>query len=355
MDYAEILIVDDMPDQIAFAGTLLRSTGYRVFAVTSGKTAIQFLERKKPDLIMMDIQMEDMDGLKVCEIIKQNEKTKNIPVIFLTAETSPEIIQKGFSIGGCDYVKKPFIREEYLARVKTHLQVSKQQKELTAANNELNLFCSAVSHDLKAPFNVINMLIQMLQNELNEDITNDAKNIMNIIELKIKQTAVMIERLFEFSKMCNIEPQIKPVEIQDIILETFQDLKMLEIGRDIQMICDPLPLIKGDVVLIQMMIKNLLSNAIKYSKNKEKTIINITSEEDKLYQIIKIRDNGAGFDMNYADKLFQIFQRLHDDEEFEGSGVGLALVNRIMQRHKGKVSAWGKVGEGAEFSLYFLK
>lgn len=355
MNYAEILIVDDMPDHIAFAGTLLRSEGYRVFAVTSGTVAIQFLEQKKPDLIMMDIQMDGLDGLKTCEIIKQNPKTKDIPVIFLTAETSPEIIQQGFSVGGCDYVKKPFIREEYLARVKTHLQISKQQKELTAANNELSLFCSAVSHDLKSPFNVINLLIQMLQSELEESENNDVTHIMHMITSKAKQTIVMIERLFEFSKMCNIEPQMKSVEIQDVIMETFHDLKMLEPDRDIQLVCDPLPIVKGDVVLIQMMIKNLLSNAIKYSRNKEKAIIKVTTEEDKLYQIIKIRDNGAGFDMNYVDKLFQVFQRLHDDEEFEGSGVGLALVSRIMKRHRGKVSAWGEVGEGAEFSLYFMK
>ncbi|MDE6092766.1 MAG: response regulator, partial [Ruminococcus sp.] len=98
-NYAEILVVDDMPDHIAYSGTILRSEGYRVFAASSGKAAIKFLETKIPDLIMLDIQMDDISGLELCEMFKKNSRTKDIPVIFLTAEMSPEIIQQGFSLG----------------------------------------------------------------------------------------------------------------------------------------------------------------------------------------------------------------------------------------------------------------
>lgn len=354
INYAEILVVDDMPDHIAYSGTILRAEGYRVFAATSGKAAFKFLERKIPDLILLDIQMDDIDGLTLCRIFKENPQTKDIPIIFLTAETSPETIQQGFALGGCDYVKKPFIKEEYLARVRTHLQISAQQKELAAANNELNLFCSAVSHDLKAPFNIINMLIEMLRNELSGIQNDDISNIMDMITAKSTQTKTMIERLFDFSKMCNITPRMTMVNIQEIIQTTFQELHDLSPERDIDFRCGELPEVKGDPVLLQAVVKNLLANAIKYTSKRKKAVIEVSGHVTQNNRIIKIKDNGSGFDMAYADKLFQVFQRLHSEEEFEGSGVGLALVSRIMKRHNGEVKAYGELDKGAEFSLIFI-
>ncbi|MGN1120475.1 MAG: response regulator, partial [Oscillospiraceae bacterium] len=183
-DYAEILIVDDTPEHITFAGNLLRDEGYRVYAVTSGSAALRFLETKRPDLIMLDIVMEGMDGLTVCKHLKENPNTSDIPVIFLTAETGTEAIKQGFALGGCDYVVKPFLREEFLARVKTHLNISRQSRALAAANQELNQFCSAVSHDLKSPLNVISMLIDMLSQELGNDKSEDVTRIMEMISKK---------------------------------------------------------------------------------------------------------------------------------------------------------------------------
>lgn len=350
-----ILLVDDVPFQINFAGNLLRSEGYCVSAATSGTKALQFLENHHPDLILLDIQMNDISGLKVCEILKKNAKTADIPVIFLTAETRPEIIQQGFLVGGCDYVKKPFVKEEYLSRIKTHLKISKQQYELKEANNELNQFCSAVSHDLKAPFHVINMLIQMLQDELSKSENAEIQNIVKMITSKSNQIIVMIERLLEFSKMCNIEPNIKRVNIKEIVMETYGDLKLIESDRKVEFDCEDLPYVMGDEILIQIAVKNLLSNSLKYTKKKKDAKIQVYHVEDQTYNIIKIKDNGAGFDMTYSDKLFQVFQRLHTEDEYEGSGVGLALVSRIMKRHNGFVQAWGQVNQGAEFSLFFPK
>ncbi len=354
-NYAEILVVDDMPDHIAYSGTLLRAEGYRLFAASSGKAAMRFLEKKIPDLILLDIQMDDINGLEVCKMIKANEDTRDIPIIFLTSETSPEIIGQSFDLGGCDYVKKPFVKEEYLARIKTHLQVSRQKKELTAANNELTQFCSAVSHDLKAPFNIINMLIEMLRGELGEEQDESIYTIMGMIESKATQTRIMIERLFDFSKMCNVQARVSHVDIKPIAEEIFQELSQLESERDIKLIFGDLPIVAADEVLMRTMLKNLLSNAIKYTSKKSSAIIEISGETTQTYNIIRIKDNGSGFDMAYSKKLFKVFQRLHSEEEFEGSGVGLALVNRIMQRHGGKVEAYAEIDKGAEFSLMFPK
>lgn len=353
-NYAEILVVDDMPDHIAYSGTLLRAEGYRVFAASSGKAAIHFLEKRIPDLILLDIQMGDINGLEVCRMIKANDRTRDIPIIFLTSETSPEMIVQGFELGGCDYVKKPFIKEEYLARIKTHLQVYNQQRQLTAMNNELTQFCSAVSHDLKAPFNIINMLIEMLRSELGDDTDDSIMTIMDMIVSKATQTKTMIERLFEFSKMCNVKANVHHIDISGIAQNIFDDLYELEPeGRNIEFKLGELPTVDADEVLVGIMLKNLLSNAIKYTSKREKAVIELTGRRESGYSVIKIKDNGSGFDMTYSGKLFQVFQRLHSDEEFEGSGVGLALIKRIMERHGGRVEAYGEVDKGAEFSLWF--
>ncbi|MDE6519746.1 MAG: response regulator [Ruminococcus sp.] len=354
-NYAEILIVDDMPDHIAYSGMLLKSEGYRVFATTSGKAVKRFIEKRVPDLILLDIQLGDMNGLEICRMIKTNPKTKEVPIIFLTSETSPDIINQSFELGGCDYVKKPFIKEEYLARIRTHLQINAQKHDLTNANNELTMFCSAVSHDLKAPFNIINMLVDMLKSELGENQSEGVYDIMAMIESKTTQTRIMIERLFEFSKMCNVKPEMKSVDIKKIAVNTFNELKSINPDRDIKFICGDLPIVKGDAVLIEIMLKNLLGNSIKYTSKRKKAVIEMSGNTDNTYNIIRIKDNGSGFDMTYANKLFQVFQRLHTDEEFEGSGVGLALVSRIMQRHGGRIEAYGEVDKGAEFSLLFPK
>lgn len=201
---AHILIVDDLPDHLAFAGTILRQQGYRVHAATSGRAALAFLEKRLPDLIVLDIHMEGMDGLELCRRIKENRQTSEIPVIFVTAETAPEVITAGFDAGCCDYVPKPFVRAEYLARISAHLRIARQNKALRTAYEELDRFCSAVSHDLKSPLSVIRMLLSMLKDELGDSVPDEAAHILGILDGKAELLTAMVERLLEFSRMCSI-------------------------------------------------------------------------------------------------------------------------------------------------------
>jgi two-component system sensor histidine kinase/response regulator len=331
----------------------LKKEGYKIYAATSGESALSFLQNIHPDLIMLDMKMEGIDGLTLCKKLKSNTETSDIPIIFVTAETSSEVIKKGFEVGCCDYVTKPFIKEEYIARVKTHLEISKQAHELKAANNELKMFCSAVSHDLKSPLNVVNMLIDTLKSELGENQTDEVLQITDMISQKSTQLIVMIERLLEFSKMCNIQPFIKSVSVENIIKSVFEELKSLESDRNIKLECADLPNINCDEVLAEILIKNIMTNAFKFTRQRSEAKIIVTSERLQNYVVISVKDNGAGFDMAYSDKLFKVFQRLHTDEEYEGSGVGLALVDRIMKRHGGRVEAVSEVNKGTEIRLYF--
>lgn len=355
MENAEILIVDDMPDYIAFASSILRDEGYKVYAASSGKAALKFLETRKPDLIVLDIKMSGMDGLEVCKAIKSSNETRNIPVIFLTSEASADVISQGFEIGCCDYVVKPFVKKEYLARIRTHLQISRQSRELAAAYNELDMFCSAVSHDLKSPLNVISMLVSSLEDELENDNKAEAFAVAEMIKNKSGQFVTMIERLLEFSHMCNIRPNMRELDLNKIFSEVFKELHALEPDRSIEMISGILPPVAGDEVLIKLAVKNILSNAFKFTRNRKNGVITVNFRDEGEYLAVSVKDNGAGFDMKYHEKLFKVFQRLHDADEFEGSGIGLALVDRVMKRHGGKVSIFGKVDKGAEICLYFKK
>lgn len=178
---AEILIVDDMPEHIAFAGTILRNEGFGVLGATSANAALKMTEKSKPHLILLDIKMEGMDGLELCRHFKSDEETKEIPVIFMTSESDPAMIKKGFELGCCDYVVKPFTKEELLARVKTHLEIYSKRRKLEEANNELSLFCSAISHDLRSPLNVTQMLADTLKEDIRAGNTEDALKIASMI------------------------------------------------------------------------------------------------------------------------------------------------------------------------------
>lgn len=353
-DIGEILIVDDVPEQITFAGSILREAGYKVRAVTSGKAALSYLEGHQPDLIMLDIKMEDMNGLDVCRTIKSDEMTKNIPVIFFSSDSSSETIRKGFEAGCCDYVVKPFIREEYLARVKTHMEIARKTIALENANSELKMFTSAVSHDLRSPLSVIKMLVDTLEDELQNGESGDIQKIIGMLKEKSVNTLKMTEHLLEFSRVCNAVPKIEAIDLNALTDDVLKELLALEPDRKISLNISPLPEVSGDSVLIRLLFRNLLSNALKFSKAREITEISVSASSDRKYHIISVKDNGIGFDMKHYDKLFEVFRRLHSDE-IEGSGVGLALCDRIIKRHGGKIEAVGVPDEGAEFKVYFRK
>lgn len=350
---ASILIVDDLPDHLAFAGAILRQQGYRVHAAASGKAALAFLERHAPDLIVLDVHMEGMDGLELCRRIKQQERTKDIPVIFVTADNHPAAITAGFEAGCCDYVSKPFVRAEYLARISAHLCIARQTRALAESYEELDRFCSAVSHDLKSPLSVMRMLLSALREELGDHLDGEAAHIVTMLDDKAGELTVMINRLLEFSRMCNIKPSFERLDLEAMLRACFQEQRLAEPDRSVALHCGALPPVRGDAVLIRMMLKNILSNAFKFTRTREQAVIEVHAAEEDGFTVISVRDNGVGFDMSYAGRLFRIFQRLHVQSEFEGTGVGLAMADRIMLRHGGRIRMQGKVNEGAEVFLYF--
>jgi signal transduction histidine kinase len=221
--------------------------------------------------------------------------------------------------------------------------------QLEAANKELEAFSYSVSHDLRAPLRGIAGFSRILLDDYADKLDADGRKYLRFLQSDAHKMGKLIDDLLALSRMGRREMNFGPFNMDSLAEAVFAELQPREPDRKIQIDINPMPAAYGDRAMIRQVMVNLLSNAIKFTKQKETAVIEVSGWTEGNEQVYCVRDNGDGFDMAYVHKLFGVFQRLHGDEEFEGTGVGLAIVHRIIQRHGGRVWAEGKVGEGAIF------
>jgi two-component system sensor kinase len=228
-------------------------------------------------------------------------------------------------------------------------------KELNAAYKELESFSYTVAHDLRAPLRAIGGFSRILLEESSEKLDDEGIRYLHIIQSDIKKMGNLIDDLLTLSRLGRREMRFTDFEMEDLAKSVFAELREQEPERRLQVSFDSLPPGRGDREMLRQVWGNLLGNAFKFTRPKEDAVIEIGGEVADGENIYCIRDNGVGFEMEYAAKLFEVFQRLHPEQEFEGTGMGLAIVQRIIQRHRGRVWAEGKVGEGAKFCFSLPK
>jgi len=351
----EVLLVDDSPEDIEAAVSLFNDNQYRVRIATKGSTALRYIQQHPPDIILLDIYMPEMNGFQICQKIKGYPQFAKIPIIFLTSSGDEESIKRGFELGAQDYVVKPFNLSELLARVNTHIKLKRQAESLIEAYEELDSFCYTIAHDLKAPLLSINKLIEYLFADYADKLNGDGNELLAHINDKSTEVLSIIDHLLDFSRMCEMPLKSEEINLEQLFFEVFNELKETQKHRQIELIIGRLPNIYGDPVMIKLMIANVLSNAIKYTVKRDLAIIETSCLENSDEYIISVKDNGIGFDMRYASRLFKMFQRLHSQNEFEGSGVGLAICQRILKRHGGRAWLVGDPDKGATFYFSFPK
>jgi len=240
--------------------------------------------------------------------------------------------------------------------LKLNAELQNNISQLEAANNELKSFSYSVSHDLRAPLRHIMGYVELLQKNASQLL--DAKSLHYLVTISdsAKRMGILIDDLLTFSRIGRAEMRMTQFALEQLVQEVLNDLEKETEGRGIQLEIGPLPDIYGDRPMIKLVFMNMIANAIKFTLPRKQARIQIGTGPDQEGQtVLFVRDNGVGFDMKYADKLFGVFQRLHSTGQFEGTGIGLANIQRIIHRHGGKTWAEGSVDEGATFSISLPK
>ncbi len=229
-------------------------------------------------------------------------------------------------------------------------ELAKRAADLEAANKEMESFAYSVSHDLRAPLRHIAGYAELLQKQASSLLDDKSRRYMEMIRESSKRMGALIDDLLGYSRIGRAETKLSAVDLEQLVGEVVAELRQETKGREIAWKIGPLPVCTGDRSMLKLVFVNLLSNAIKFTRKRPRAEIEIgcTDGREDLAELF-VRDNGAGFDMKYVDKLFGVFQRLHLAEEFEGTGIGLATVQRILHRHGGEIRAEGAVDQGATF------
>jgi K+-sensing histidine kinase KdpD len=247
--------------------------------------------------------------------------------------------------------KKLGLQQEKIKEFNNQLEyrVKERTEQLESLNKELEAFSYSISHDLKAPLRHISGYVSLLTKKYGTLFPEDGKHYLEMISFSVENMGELIEGLLHFSRSGRIDMNKKFLNMNEIVEAIIQPIREQEIDRQIEFMIEPMHLAFGDLEMMKSVWSNLIENAVKFSRKKEFTKIVIGANEEKNETVYFIKDNGVGFDMNYASKLFTVFQRLHLRKDYEGTGIGLANVQRIITRHGGKIWAESKVGEGTIF------
>ncbi|HTI71004.1 MAG TPA: ATP-binding protein [Candidatus Limnocylindria bacterium] len=364
-----ILVVEDHAEMRDFIAEGLGSE-YRVVTAVNGIQGFEMALERQPDVILTDFMMPGMSGQQLVEALQRDRRLQPIPVIMLTARVDEASRVACLRAGAQDFLIKPFSLAELRARVgnlaakkRAEVEVTRLNQmlldrnttlerltaELATVNQDLETFSFSIAHDLRAPIRAVGGLTGILTQKHGAHIPDGARLLLDRISLSARQMSQMIEGLLNFSRLGRRSINAVRVDVTALATRLAAGLQAESPDRNVSVRISQMPDCLGDALLLEHVLGNLLSNAFKFTRDRAEARIEVTSEPDADGVHYLVRDNGAGFDMRYAGKLFGVFHRLHRTEEFEGTGIGLSIVQRIVQRHGGRIWAEGEVGVGATF------
>lgn len=396
-----ILIVDDIRANILALKKVLQLHGLEADSAESGEEALKKILKNDYSLIIMDVQMPGMDGFEVVEILAGSNRTKDIPVIFLSAVNKEKrFISKGYETGGVDYITKPVDPDLLILKVKSFLKLYEQtqelknmrdllskeieirkeaqenlelkvtertqelvekNEELEFSNHELQQFAWVVSHDLKEPLRKIETFVKLIDERYLPD-NNTAKDYVKRTIRSAERMSNLINDLIDYSRLSSdVIPA--PIDLNAILDEVLADLDYRIDEKKASIKIGKLPILTGVSSQLRQLFQNLVSNSLKFTREGVAPVIEISAEtvpekdfdcqrdDSGRFARITVTDNGIGFNEIYLDKIFKIFQSLNDRNAYEGTGIGLAIAKKIVEKHNGIITAKSSNGNGASFII----
>ncbi len=400
----KILVVDDRPDNLLALEAALLETGAQVIKAESGTDALRHLLEEDFSVILLDVKMPDMDGFETAGLIRQRERSRNTPIIFLTAFRNEEALFRGYHLGAVDYLFKPVVpevlrskvsvfieftrqkellrrnaevledknrelrqtmlererAEEELRRANLNLsalnlqlaekaeRIEQQAKELVRSNEELERFASIASHDLQEPLRTVASYTQFLAERYQSRLDPEADEFIRFVVDGVNRMRALIEDLLSYSKVGARRRPWERFGSRQALELALSNLSGTIEERDAELQIEELPEILGDPGQISQVFQNLLGNALKFCK-KAKPRIRVAAEPQGHTYRFSVKDNGIGIESKYADRIFQVFQRLHTRAEYPGTGIGLAICKKIVEHHGGQIWFESAPGKGTTF------
>lgn len=362
---ARLLIVDDEAAQMQALCDTLGVEGYSIQGFSSARQALAALHPGEFDLLLTDLMMSEMDGIALIGAARQIDPT--LGAIVMTGHGTIDTAVQAMQGGALDYILKPFKLNVILPIIARALDVQRlrrenaalqerelrRSEELAAAYQDLEAFAYSISHDLRAPLRAIDGFAQILQEDFSTHLDAEGQRVIRIIREGSAKMDQLIVGLLAFSRAGRQALSPARIDMTALANAAAAEAMTQYTGAAPCVEIAELPACAGDVTVIRQVWSNLIGNALKYSAKRSQPRIRVSGRLEQREAVYQVDDNGAGFDMRYADKLFGVFQRLHAAEEFSGTGVGLAIVQRIVVRHGGRI--WAKaepdVGACFQFSL----
>jgi len=379
-DRVNILLVDDQPANLVALEAMLQGLGQNLIRAESGREALKWLLTHEFAVILLDVKMPEMDGFETAALIRQRDKSRHTPILFLTAaDNSQNHAVRGYAVGAVDYLVKPVVPEFVRSKVAVFVELAKKSellrrqtqllaeseqaavelaenraelvRDLEHKNRELESFSYAVSHDLRAPLRRIDSFSRAIVESQGERLDESGRRYLDRVREASQEMSQLIDDVLYLSRVTRADLREQDVDLSSLAQLILSRLQESDPARKVEVKIRPGVIVTGDGQLLRIALENLLENAWKFSSKQADSKIEFGVTQASGEPTYFVRDNGAGFDMTYVDRLFGPFQRLHAHGEFPGSGIGLATVQRIIHRHGGRVWAEGLLGQGATFQF----
>ena len=355
-----ILVVDDKQEHLLTLERILEQEGRSIFKATSGSEALKIALTEEIGLILLDVQMPEMDGFEVTRLLKENAKTKDIAIIFVTAFSKDEkFTMQGYEEGAVEYLHKPLEVNIVRAKVAVFEKLYLQRKDLKQyaetvmrINKQLDEFVYIVSHDLKAPLRGLSSLATFMEDELGANPKQEVLDILSMIKSRTARMQNLIDGILHYSRLGNTKTETEDVNVKDLLINI------------IDLICPPdniriefpdnLPVINTEKIKLHEVLQNLISNGINYNDKKE-GVVKISCIENPDHYEFSITDNGVGIKEEHQEKIFGIFQTLQPKDKVESTGIGLTIVKKIVEEQGGTMQVQSEFGKSTTFKFNWNK